>query len=366
MATNEKRISMHPDLMFMTSGKTKKNKQPKEKTSDVKIRAPPKTKNQTLRKQSLLRMIRKHQDEKHRQQLQLISGNASTQQSTQPMNNSMKDTFEFMNNIRDKQMNNHTVKNNNFNQIEMTPHTTLNTQQHNPHNSQNHSIQNNLSNTNTNNTYDSEKTPINVRNMDTITPQQPAENIVVNDDSVRFHVNVPQKDAEPKYGCLKNGSLPTYRSFHTTNATTQKHLPTMNNNTIVGTSNQNTSGSFQKQNAELNALQKYTAHRNQIHDKQKKIIRRTFNVGKNNKEKKISVLISNKKIRSNTTLKLQELKDVSIYHVKTDLIKRGLIRVGCITPESVLRQMYTVVHSMCGSVQNHNSELLLHNYLHTE
>jgi len=365
MATNEKRISMHPDLMFMTSGKTKKNKQPKEKTNDVKIRAPPKTKNQTLRKQSLLRMIRKHQDEKHRQQLQLISGNAHMQQSTQPMNNIMKDTFEFMNNIRDKHINNHTVKNNNFNQIEMTPHTTHLTQQH---NQENHSNQNNNSNTMT--TFDSNEnihSNTDNTNMNTNTPHQSVENIVVNDDSVRFHVNVPHKDAEPKYGCLKNGSLPTYRSYHTTNASTQKHLPSLNhNNTNVGISNQNTSGSFQKQNAELNALQKYTAHRNQIHDKQKKIIRRTFNVGKNNKEKKISVLISNKKIRSNTTLKLQELKDVSIYQVKKDLIKRGLIRVGCITPESVLRQMYTVVHSMCGSVQNHNSELLLHNYLHTE
>jgi hypothetical protein len=278
----------------------------------------------------------------------------------------MKDTFEFMNNIRDKHINNHTVKNNNFNQIEMTPHTTHLTQQHNPHNSQNHSNQNNNSNTMT--TLDSNEnihSNTDNTNMNTNTPHQSVENIVVNDDSVRFHVNVPHKDAEPKYGCLKNGSLPTYRSYHTTNASTQKHLPIMNN-TNVGTSNQNTSGSFQKQNAELNALQKYTAHRNQIHDKQKKIIRRTFNVGKNNKQKKISVLISNKKIRSNTTLKLQELKDVSIYQVKKDLIKRGLIRVGCITPESVLRQMYTVVHSMCGSVQNHNSELLLHNYLHTE
>ena len=66
---------------------------------------------------------------------------------------------------------------------------------------------------------------------------------------------------------------------------------------------------------------------------------------------------------ANITMKMQNLKQVDINKIKKDLLKRGLIRVGTITPERVLRKMYETVHSMCGSVQNHNPDNLLYNYL---
>ena len=334
MASTEKKISIHPDLMFMTSGKTQKKKAPKEKKEQIKMKTQTKAKNQTLRKQSLLRMIRKHQDEKHRQQLQMISGNDNSQQSENiHNNNNMDDTLQFMNNIKEKHSANHTLKNNNYNTLSISqPSQPL------------------LNN--------ADSTPVVNMNNDTNLSQERSD-VIIQDDSVKFHVNVPQNNIQPKYGCLKDGNLPTYRSLNNTHqGSTRKNLL----QTLEGSKRDSS------QNAELNALQKYTSHKKAIQQrhKQKKIIRRTFNVGKKNKEQKISVLISNKKIRSNTTLKLQHLKDISIFQVKNDLIKRGLIKVGCITPESVLRQMYSVVHSMCGSIQNHNGELLLHNYLNGE
>jgi len=336
MASTEKKISIHPDLMFMTSGKTQKKKAPKEKKEQIKMKTQTKAKNQTLRKQSLLRMIRKHQDEKHRQQLQMISGNDNSQQSEKihnNNNNNMDDTLQFMNNIKEKHSANHTLKNNNYNTLSISqPSQPL------------------LNN--------ADSTPVVNMNNDTNLSQERSD-VIIQDDSVKFHVNVPQNNIQPKYGCLKDGNLPTYRSLNNTHqGSTRKNLL----QTLEGSKRDSS------QNAELNALQKYTSHKKAIQQrhKQKKIIRRTFNVGKKNKEQKISVLISNKKIRSNTTLKLQHLKDISIFQVKNDLIKRGLIKVGCITPESVLRQMYSVVHSMCGSIQNHNGELLLHNYLNGE
>lgn len=333
MASTEKKISIHPDLMFMTSGKTQKKKAPKEKKEQIKMKTQTKAKNHTLRKQSLLRMIRKHQDEKHRQQLQMISGNDNSQQSENIHNNNMDDTLQFMNNIKEKHSANHTLKNNNYNTLSISqPSQPL------------------LNN--------ADSTPVVNMNNDTNLSQERSD-VIIQDDSVKFHVNVPQNNIQPKYGCLKDGNLPTYRSLNNTHqGSTRKNLL----QTLEGSKRDSS------QNAELNALQKYTSHKKAIQQrhKQKKIIRRTFNVGKKNKERKISVLISNKKIRSNTTLKLQHLKDISIFQVKNDLIKRGLIKVGCITPESVLRQMYSVVHSMCGSIQNHNGELLLHNYLNGE
>jgi len=245
----------------------------------------------------------------------------------------MDDTLQFMNNIKEKHSANHTLKNNNYNTLSISqPSQPL------------------LNN--------ADSTPVVNMNNDTNLSQERSD-VIIQDDSVKFHVNVPQNNIQPKYGCLKDGNLPTYRSLNNTHqGSTRKNLL----QTLEGSKRDSS------QNAELNALQKYTSHKKAIQQrhKQKKIIRRTFNVGKKNKEQKISVLISNKKIRSNTTLKLQHLKDISIFQVKNDLIKRGLIKVGCITPESVLRQMYSVVHSMCGSIQNHNGELLLHNYLNGE
>lgn len=335
MDSNEKKISIHPDLMFMTSGKTKKNKVSKEKKEQIKMKAPPKTKNHTLRKQSLMRMIRKHQDEKHRQQLNMMSGNPNTY--VEPTHNTtMNDTLQFMNNIKDKHSSNQTLKNNNYNTISISS-----------------PIQKEQDYINVNPSPSINGHPKNIEGPDIDNP----DNLSIQDDSIRFHVNLPQNNIQPKYGCMKDGNLPTYRTIQgNQGGTTHKNLQ-----------QQSLNGNKNNNNAELAALQKYTSQKNiQSSGKQRKIIRRTFNVGKKNKEKKISVLISNKKIRSNTTLKIQQFKDVSIYQVKNDLIKRGLIKVGCITPESVLRQMYSVVHSMCGSIQNHNSELLLHNYLNSE
>ena len=45
-----------------------------------------------------------------------------------------------------------------------------------------------------------------------------------------------------------------------------------------------------------------------------------LNVGKQKVGKKISVLISNKKIRSNITMKVQQIKNVDIQDIKKDFL----------------------------------------------
>lgn len=330
MESTQKKISIHPDLMFMTSGKTQKKKSVSSKPAQIKVKTPPKAKNNTLRKQSLLKMIRKHQDEKHRQQLQMLSPN-HTRPSQIVHNTSMNDTLEFMNNVKEKHVTKQTLKNNNYNAITIS-----------------NDIQEPIR--------QDEAKPFSSHNIE-------STDLDKQDNSIRFNVNVPQNHIQPKYGCLKDGKLPTYKSIHqhNNNSGTQKHLSQHSDN---GNNNNNVNI---RQRAELNALQKYTSNKQKhTSNKQRKLIRRTFNVGKHNNERKISVLISNKKIRSNTTLKLQQLKEIPIYQVKKDLISRGLIKVGCITPESVLRQMYIMTNSMCGTVYNHNADLLIHNYLNNE
>ena len=96
--------------------------------------------------------------------------------------------------------------------------------------------------------------------------------------------------------------------------------------------------------------------------KRKKTIRRTYKIGKSKINPKIGVLVSNKTIRSNISTKSQLLKQTPIEEVKKFLIKRGMIKVGSITPNDVLRKMYESSSMMCGEVYNHNPENLLYNY----
>jgi hypothetical protein len=97
--------------------------------------------------------------------------------------------------------------------------------------------------------------------------------------------------------------------------------------------------------------------------KQKKTIRRTYNVGKSKYQPEVSVLISNKTIRNNITTKSHLLKQVPIQDVKQYLINKGLIRVGTISPNDVLRKMYESAILVGGDIQNHNPDNLLYNYL---
>ena len=98
-------------------------------------------------------------------------------------------------------------------------------------------------------------------------------------------------------------------------------------------------------------------------NKQKRTIRRSFTTGKSLKVPKISVLISNKKIRNNTSLKIVKTREKSIQEIKRELVKRGLIKVGTIAPNEVLRKMYETIELLCGDVQNYNSDTLLYNFM---
>jgi hypothetical protein len=100
--------------------------------------------------------------------------------------------------------------------------------------------------------------------------------------------------------------------------------------------------------------------------KQKKILRRTFHIGKSKVHPRVSVLVSNKTIRANTTLKKQQLKNIPIAEVKKYLLKNGFIKVGTTSPNDVLREMYENAKIIGGEVKNHNPENLLYNYFHAD
>jgi hypothetical protein len=96
---------------------------------------------------------------------------------------------------------------------------------------------------------------------------------------------------------------------------------------------------------------------------QRKTVRRTYKIGRSTVLPRIAVLVSNKTIRNNISTKSQLLKQSSIEEVKKHLIKQGLIKVGTIAPNDVLRKMYESSIMMCGELQNHNPDYLLYNFI---
>lgn len=188
----------------------------------------------------------------------------------------------------------------------------------------------------------------------------------------------------PKYGCLKNGSLPTYKNWH---RQTQRIHPSIQVPTIQMSSMQMQSIQPEKQesdkvpfsfleNKESNIFDKFQKkkdspnifnekNKNKIkYRKQKKIFKRTYHVGRSKIKPQIGVLISNRTIRNRISTDAQLLKQTSIKDVRHFLIKKGFIKVGTNAPNDVLRKMYESVSLVCGEIQNHNSENLLFNFIH--
>jgi hypothetical protein len=219
----------------------------------------------------------------------------------------------------------------------------------------------------------------------------------------------------PKWGCMKGGNLPTYRLWKNQ---TQRNNVYLGGNNIQSPSTQipmnplaqpsivvhNPSPQSQHIQQSQNVQQSHHHHNNLtsnslyypniggINDnqrsimrqtmnridnsfgekksnlkylKRKKTIRRTYKVGKSKTAPKVSVLISNKTIRKNISTKTQQLKQVPIEQIRTELMKRGFIKIGSIAPNDVLRQMYESMTLVCGEVENHNPDNLMYNFFNT-
>ena len=363
--SDKKTLTINPEF-FKLSNNTTRKKRSKSDTNGIKIKTnSAKKKDDTLKKRSILKMIRQHQEDRYKK---LFEDNKTTKTSQTNDNNFNKEFQEaksFLENLTEKNkveqnLKNHTLKkypNNNINSMLFSP------------------------------------------SVDTLLPL-PLNNIittnVTNNPSMKINTLQP-----PQYGCLKNGTLPTYRNYmNQTRKNIQQPIITIggNMNTIDTNANKNTTQSINAQ--PTTSIQPLVSNQNggnnsqhvenKINDaidrvkqmnqtaiklqemkkkmkpkkmKQKKTKRRTYKIGKSKVLPKVSVLVSNKTIRNNITTKKQLLKQVPIQEVKSYLMKRGFIKVGSTAPNDVLRKMHESAAMICGEVQNHNPENLLYNYL---
>lgn len=363
----------------------KKTPDRKSKENGIKIKsAVNKPKQDTLKKRTLLRLIRQQQEDRYNKLFGTNDSSTSTAKKTVvpemlEMKNEVEKAKEYLNNLKEKKENAHNTHN-----------TTI----------KRHPIIQTMS------------MPINP----TTQHMRPASSLIeptINTNNSIAPVNV--YSATPKYGCLKNGNLPTYRHFMHTSKNqptlqignvippTALSTPTINQptiqigngispstlSTLSGNSIQNHVSAVPKQTDQNNVISTNVIETkmneglkrmaelkqsNEILNKlrktyrpkrkmQKKTIRRTYKVGRSATLPKVSVLVSNKTLRNNTTTKSQLLKQSSIQDVKKHLVKRGLIKIGGTTPNDVLRKMYESTMLMCGDVQNHNPDNILHNYM---
>ena len=194
---------------------------------------------------------------------------------------------------------------------------------------------------------------------------------------------------KPTYGCLKGGSLPTYRTLK---AQERGVFPVANNATPIASARGESFGGttpttqqipqktprltpeqqraelkqfLEKRKEEKQRVERVKRQRNILKPskKQKRTTTRTFRVGKSKHYPKVGVLIPNKTIRTQVLAKKQKMRETPLEDVRKYLIKKGLIRVGSSCPNDVLRQMYESSMMMCGEIQNHNPDNLLYNYL---
>jgi len=232
----------------------------------------------------------------------------------------------------------------------------------------------------------------------------PEHNPITNNGLSPIHLQPkPHQIPPPQYGCLKNGNLPTYRTYinktnrnnpaiHTTSiqpkinnfllneGENQAYQPNQPNQThnIIQNEIENRLGEPQTKLTEeektMNMNQKIrdimrnkeNIKINTFENKRKKTLKRTFSVGKSKVYSKVGVLIKNKTLRNRITTEKQLLKQKPIEDIKRHLMKNGLIRVGTTAPNDVLRQIYECTMMIGGELHNFNSDNLLYNYLNGE
>jgi len=185
-------------------------------------------------------------------------------------------------------------------------------------------------------------------NENVIAPQ------LVNTSSQNSYTPAPA----PPYGCLKNGSKPTYSQYMKTMKKKKKSKPT-----LVLPPKPPPTASVLERKEKLSKLKEKMAI-----PKKEKILKtiskkrtiKIFKLGK--KEGKVGVLVKSGKTRKKVREEQKVLHSKCILEVKRYLRKHNLIKAGTTAPENVLRKLYEDSF-LAGDIYNKNPDILLHNYM---
>jgi hypothetical protein len=354
--SDKKILAIDPNLFSFSNNTTRKKRDKPATDAKIKMKTAAKPVNNTsLKKRSIINMMRKHQETQYKQKFDTTSKPTTSNNDVSAFKNDFDNAKEYFKNLQETVTKNAVPKNHTLKQLPSV---------HSPPVMQ----------------------PAIFTGMQDVT-----NNVYTTLSSPSTTINT-QILPTPKYGCLKNGTLPTYRNMmnQTRKNMHGEHVggTPMQSNMAMNTNNPNTNGAIEANgpganiapvSPNISTIMRNAIQSNQIQTKlenmnrnkakpkkmkRKKTIRRTYKIGRSKIMPKVSVLVSNKTIRNNISTKTHLIKQAPIHEIRKYLIKHGFIRVGAITPNDVLRKMYETAMLMCGEIQNHNPDNLLYNFLH--
>lgn len=169
----------------------------------------------------------------------------------------------------------------------------------------------------------------------------------------------------PPYGCLKNGTKPTYSQYKKTLKVREKiELPKKESESrnLIKPALTSRQDKLSKLKERLATPKKPTPIKKLV--SVKKTIK-IYKLGKNKKKANVGVLVKSGKTRKLIKKEQDVLRKKCLSEIKDYLRKHNLIKIGSAAPESVLRKIYEDSF-LAGNIYNKNPDNLLHNYLNNE
>lgn len=385
---SNKTISINPSL-FSIGGKTKKNKEKKEKINMKPLISP------NVLKNKLLKRIKEHKNketsnlEKTKTDLSNSFKSTNADVDLTIYNDEFKESINYLQTLSKQRKINKEKEDYESNKIRRQEELERKTVKN--HNSLNTSF-------------------VNISLPEDL--QQPLLSAYtdVSDYSQTISLNTPYANHTPPYGVLKGGIKPTYRCWNKT----QRNLEVTNPNSSLviqeGVNAEKTNRENRLQNLRdklnkknltesqdnhlmmtTNLIQKpkieyklnsenlkyqdenklllenkSNIFQNSLTQElnKKKIIKRTikrkYTLGKSKFKKSVAVLIKDRGTRKKILNAQKDLKKKPINDVKTYLRDHNLIKIGSNAPNDVLRKIYESA-MLAGEITNTNTEILLHN-----
>jgi hypothetical protein len=206
----------------------------------------------------------------------------------------------------------------------------------------------------------------NIKNITDSTPNnlnneiQKLENTIFNDSSINdSNLNNEIKQLEDQsniikpdkpYGILKNGIKPTYKNW-SSNIPSTNSIPSTND----------TLDTPYHPDTLYNPDTPYNPDMRSVPLIQDIEVKKVFNLGKNKKNKTVSVLLKNNTSRKKIEADKLNFKKTNLSTVKNFLKKQNLIKFGTSAPNNLLREMYENT-KLCGEIINDNTSSIIHNF----
>lgn len=356
---SQKTIQLNPEFLTATKRKKAKTRSKKDKIKNAKM---PNNTN-TMRKQ-LLKKIKNYQKNIEENKTEANHSSKSTNASNSPVNDNANNKSDEQNNFNDE-----------FNK---SLHFLQNLSSKKRKETKKRKIKGNKQSNNTPSLVGNNSLPTEIK----IATELPLEMME------KAHMTVPQRNTtvknyskEPEYGCLKNGSKPLYRDWK---RSTQKNL------SITNTPSVEITNTLEDSNIKLNIFdnvgeaskETITVRENNLQkvrndfqrdkrvnvqpqgssqDIEHRVKTKTFQLGKQKKSKRVSVLVKNRDTRKRIKDEHGSLKQKSILEVKNYLRKKNLLKTGSDAPPDVLRTMYENA-ILTGDIKNNTNDTLLHNF----